>query len=210
MGWGLFSPRSGRMGETVSSHGNISTQSFVVWENAFSPQELDALVAYGDRQRLEKAGVSYEPGQDGAAPMRSSRTAWLPRDAESAWIHERLERVVMALNSEVYRFALIGFSDPLQYTVYQDNEGGFFDWHADQMEAPEPRKLSFSLQLSHGDSYEGCDLEIFGGSTRVPVAIPRERGTLVAFPSYVMHRVTPVRKGVRKALVFWAGGPPFR
>ena len=73
-----------------------------------------------------------------------------------------------------------------------------------------PRKLSFSLQLSEDDSYEGCDLEIFGGSTRVPMAVPRARGTLVAFPSYVMHRVTPVTRGTRKALVFWAGGPRFR
>jgi len=195
----------------VSAAGNISTQSFVVWENAFSPQELDAIVAYGDRLRLEKASVIYEPGQGGGKdPVRITRTAWFPRVAETAWIYERLERIALALNQQVYHYDLVGFSDPLQYTVYQDDEGGFFDWHADQLEAPMPRKLSFSLQLSEAGSYEGCDLEIFGGSTRAPVAAPRERGIMVAFPSYVMHRVTPVTRGTRKALVFWAAGPRFR
>ncbi len=199
----------------MSGEGNSSTQSFVTWQNAFSPQELDGIVEYGDRLRLEKAAVTYEAGQGETArgtdnPIRITRTAWFPREAETAWIYERLERVAQALNAQVYRYDLHGFSDPLQYTVYQDNEGGFFDWHADQMEAPIQRKLSFSLQLSAADSYQGCDLEIFGGSTRVPTPAPRERGILVAFPSYVMHRVTPVTAGTRRALVFWAAGPPFR
>jgi PKHD-type hydroxylase len=39
---------------------------------------------------------------------------------------------------------------------------------------------------------------------------PRERGTVIAFPSYVLHRVTPITSGVRKALVVWAMGPKFR
>jgi len=195
----------------VSGEGNSSTQSFVTWQDAFSPQELDGIVEYGDRLRLEKAAVTYEAGQSGAdTPLRITRTAWFPRAPETAWIYDRLERVAQALNGQVYRYDLHGFSDPLQYTVYQDNEGGFFDWHADQMDVPLPRKLSFSMQLSEGDSYKGCDLEIFGGSTRVPIPAPRTRGILVAFPSYVMHRVTPITSGTRKALVFWAAGPPFR
>ena len=61
------------------------------------------------------------------------------------------------------------------------------------------RKLSFSLQLSDSSEYEGCDLEIHGGPS--PLAAPRARGSLVAFPSYMMHRVTPIRSGTRKALV---------
>jgi predicted 2-oxoglutarate/Fe(II)-dependent dioxygenase YbiX len=36
------------------------------------------------------------------------------------------------------------------------------------------------------------------------------RGTVIAFPSYVLHRVTPIESGVRKALVVWVAGPEFR
>ena len=73
---------------------------------------------------------------------------------------------------------------------------------------PAPRKLSATLQLTDGALYEGCDLELFG--THQVEAAPRTRGSLVVFPSYVLHRVTPIRTGTRKALVIWSTGPDFR
>jgi PKHD-type hydroxylase len=39
---------------------------------------------------------------------------------------------------------------------------------------------------------------------------PKEKGAVVMFPSYLMHRITPVTKGVRKSLVLWVGGNTFR
>jgi hypothetical protein len=39
---------------------------------------------------------------------------------------------------------------------------------------------------------------------------PRERGTVIAFPSCVLHRVTPITAGTRKSLVVWITGPKFR
>jgi len=70
------------------------------------------------------------------------------------------------------------------------------------------RKLSLSVQLSHGHDYEGCDLQFVGGNKTETG--PRERGTVIAFPSYVLHRVTPIVSGTRKALVVWTTGPNFR
>jgi PKHD-type hydroxylase len=184
-------------------------QPFTVWENAFSPAELDAIEALGDRLKLEKASITYT---DGAAatddPVRVTRTAWMARAAETAWIYDRLERVIRVLNAQIYRFDIAGFSDQLQYTVYHGEEGGHFDWHIDLVRHTSHRKLSFSLQLSDPGAYQGCDLEIHGGPAPMPA--PRTRGALIAFPSYVMHRVTPITGGTRKALVIWTAGPPFR
>ena len=39
---------------------------------------------------------------------------------------------------------------------------------------------------------------------------PRTRGAVIAFPSFFLHRVTPIISGTRKALVVWATGPEFR
>jgi len=36
------------------------------------------------------------------------------------------------------------------------------------------------------------------------------RGALIAFPSYVLHRVTPIESGTAKSLVIWVNGPQFR
>jgi PKHD-type hydroxylase len=182
---------------------------FASWDNAFTAAELDAIIAIGDRLKLEKASVTYTAG-DGSTedPTRITRTAWIGRTPETAWIYDRLERIIRTLNQQIYRFDLSGFADQLQYTVYDAGEGSHFDWHIDLVRHSSHRKLSFSLQLSDPASYEGCDLEIHGGPKSLPA--PRTRGSLIAFPSYVMHRVTPIRAGTRKALVIWTAGPPFR
>jgi hypothetical protein len=97
----------------------------------------------------------------------------------------------------------------LQYAEYHEEENGFYDQHVDIAPlSPLQRKLSFSLQLSDEDSYEGGDLEVFAGGD--PIKMPRKKGTLTVFPSFVVHRVAPVTKGVRKSLVWWATGPAFK
>jgi len=119
---------------------------------------------------------------------------------------------VLRLNAEHFRADLSGLST-MQYAVYRESDSGYFDWHSDygrRADAPEqePRKITLSLQLSDGADYDGCDLEVRTGHP-VDVA-PRERGTLVAFWSNALHRVTPITRGVRKSLVMWAAGPEFR
>lgn len=117
-----------------------------------------------------------------------------------------MERAARTMNHQVYRFELSGFSDFFQYSVYHGAEGGHFGWHIDQVRGPAHRKLSFSLQLSGPDEYAGGDLVIHAAQ---PATAPKNRGVLIAFPSYALHRVTPVTAGTRKAMVFWTAGPPF-
>jgi PKHD-type hydroxylase len=38
----------------------------------------------------------------------------------------------------------------------------------------------------------------------------RQKGSALLFPSYMLHRVTPVTSGTRKSLVLWVGGNPYR
>ena len=72
----------------------------------------------------------------------------------------------------------------------------------------ELRARLFSLQLSGPSNYEGGELMIQAGDG--DCAAEKARGTLIAFPSYVLHRVAPVTTGVRKSLVIWVAGPEFR
>ena len=102
---------------------------------------------------------------------------------------------------------LRGFFEAPQFLVYRDTEGGHYDWHLDRgREAP--RKLSLTIQLTDPSRYEGCELEFnIGGGT---LSTPRSRGHVIAFPSYMIHRVTPITSGVRKAIVAWVTGPEFK
>jgi PKHD-type hydroxylase len=69
------------------------------------------------------------------------------------------------------------------------------------------RKLSLTLQLSPPEAYEGGGLEFFGAGE---LSVSRLQGTLIAFPSFLHHRVTPITRGKRESLVMWWHGPAFR
>ena len=69
------------------------------------------------------------------------------------------------------------------------------------------RKLSAVVQLSDPDEYVGGKLQFM--INRDIIDAPMGKGTVIFFPSYLLHRVTKVEKGWRNSLVCWFHGPPF-
>jgi PKHD-type hydroxylase len=186
-----------------------SAQPFAAWRDGFTREELDTIVDYGEKQRHEKATIEDEGRLEVTDHIRVTRLAWIPHDPETNWVYDRLWRIGYHLNLNTYRFDLSGISERLQYTIYESAEGGHYDWHIDRSTtAPMPRKLSLVLQLSDPADYEGCSLEI-RAANNIDVA-PLERGTVIAFPTYVLHRVTPIQRGRRASLVSWISGPLLR
>ena len=58
-------------------------------------------------------------------------------------------------------------------------------------------------------NFEGGDFEMVGEGERG--GVPRlEEGSVIVFPSFIEHRVTPVTKGIRYSLVAWFVGQPFK
>ncbi len=199
------------MFDTVAAKTNSgSTPTYMLGENAFTAAELDRLVAYGDSLALQKAVLEGDTWkQEDADRIRITRNAWLAPNPDTQWVYERVQALIQGANERFHNFELTGFSDDFQYTVYHGVEGGHYDWHMDLSTQKQfPRKLSMSIQLSDPGDYEGCDLQFYGH--RQLETAPRTRGTAIIFPSYILHRVTPVVSGTRKALVAWAGGPMFK
>ena len=71
------------------------------------------------------------------------------------------------------------------------------------------RKLSFTLQLSHPDEYEGGNIE-FKGLDGDKYIAPRKRGSIILFDSRINHRVCEIIKGERKSIVGWVLGPRWK
>ncbi len=184
------------------------TITFVPWANAFTPEELDRIERTGDALPQAQAGLMSDTAADTRDKIRVTRTAWLDGIDENKWIYDRIQQITMTINAMAYRFDLSGFSERIQYSVYHGSEGGHYDWHVDQGPLVTRRKLSLSLQLTDPSQYQGGDLQFLAGS-RTETA-PRDRGMLIAFPSYGVHRVAPVTAGTRKSLVIWITGPQFR
>jgi PKHD-type hydroxylase len=92
---------------------------------------------------------------------------------------------------------------------YKSADEGHYDWH---MDAGPPidgvqRKLSISILLSDPSEFEGGELQFKGIEDQ---KILTKQGSIVVFPSFIEHKVTPVTKGVRYSAVTWASGPSFR
>ena len=71
------------------------------------------------------------------------------------------------------------------------------------------RKLSFSLILSDPSEYEGGQFQIMSYNNKM-YEVPQEKGNLIIFDSQAVHRVRPIKSGVRKSLVGWVIGPRWR
>jgi PKHD-type hydroxylase len=179
-----------------------------------TPAQLTAIRAYGDHL-LATEGHVARVGYDDAARedehARCSRLAWLRPDLlETAWLFARIAHAAQDANARFWQYDLWGFHDELQYTFYDGARAGHFTWHQDRSDATlrPQRKLSVVLLLSDPGEYGGGDFEIFDG---FPVAVKaKAAGTLLVFPSFMQHRVSPVTWGERRSIVGWLCGPKFR
>jgi PKHD-type hydroxylase len=181
---------------------------YACWEGAFTDGEMDRIEAYGDGLAPNKATLVGRDVAEEYSDIRITNTAWIRPSPDTKWIYDRMQAVIRTLNNKVWQFDISGFSEDFQYAVYQGSEGGHYDWHVDQADVSKVRKLSLSLQLTDPSQYDGCDLQL--RAAKNIHSAPRTRGTLIAFPSYVLHRVTPITRGVRKSVVVWTTGPKFR
>lgn len=179
---------------------------FVYYNGLFLPPEIDRILKFWDDDKTIKATVS---GGDGKYKdeLRKSSVMFIDNTKENDWIYHKLASLAINCNNERYWFDLLGFHQELQLTRY--TVGDFFEWHLDfgagEISA---RKLSMTMQLSDPDDYEGGDLQFMVNQNIVTA--PREKGTIIIFPSFMMHRITPISKGVRQSIVGWVSGPPYR
>lgn len=95
-----------------------------------------------------------------------------------------------------------------EHELYRYEPGDFFDWHMDLGDgALANRKVTTLIQLTSPSEYEGGRLELFGNDHHTASV---RRGTILVYPSYIMHRVTEVTSGIRYSLGGEVLGPPFR
>ncbi len=128
---------------------------------------------------------------------------------EDIW--NKLAKVVAEVNSRYFHFDLTGFYEPIQLGIYTAEDKGHYDWHVDMFisNTNAPRKLSMVLMLSDPSEFEGGELLLKSDSDEYR-SLSLAKGRAWFFPSYMLHKVTPVTKGTRKTLVLWVGGPQFK
>ena len=142
--------------------------------------------------------------------LRRADIVWLDDLPGAGWVMDRMIAITAAANREGYGFDLTDFGESAQVARYDAARAAHFDWHADIGGGTwaARRKLTVVVQLSEPSSYEGGALDIWAGHS--PQTAPRDVGTAIVFPSFHLHRVQPVTRGMRWSLTLWAHGPAFR
>jgi len=180
--------------------------NYYYFDKEFNDETIGRVKKIGDsipKQKGETGG-----GSDGkVSEYRKSDIAWIPDNNESTWLYSKIADLAMIANKEMWNFDIWGYHDSLQYTIYNGN-GGHYDWHADLGPNMSNRKLSVVLQLSDPSEYEGGELQMNLGSSII--SVPRQKGLICFFPSFVLHRVTPLTSGIRTSLVTWLCGANLR
>ncbi|WP_417723263.1 2OG-Fe(II) oxygenase [Salipiger sp.] len=176
-------------------------------EDAFSAVDCSRLI---DIARSAESSDARLVGRQRDHNLRRADLVWLDDVAETEWVMDRIIDVVRIANREAFGFELDSFGESAQIARYGAEREGHFDWHSDigdgQLAAR--RKLTMVVQLSEPEEYAGGTLEVMPSAHVIESR--RERGTATLFPSYLLHRVTPVTEGARFSMTIWAHGPAFR
>jgi predicted 2-oxoglutarate/Fe(II)-dependent dioxygenase YbiX len=112
----------------------------------------------------------------------------------------------IAANQKAWKFD-VSHANQCDYLRY--DEHGHYKAHVDTFMNPgdkETRKLTVLVFLN--DDFEGGRLFLQNGDERMYP--PQAPGTALVFPSYLLHGVEPVTKGIRRSIVTWLVGPWFK
>lgn len=160
-----------------------------------------------EKKSLEKKDISK------LYKTRNSSIVWM----YEPWIWRALEPWINEANKNCHWNFQLSNAENFQFTKYSKSQ--HYSWHQDSFLKPDDngliRKISVTLSLEDGDAYEGGDFEfdLRNNPHSKPVIRKceeaRKKGSMIIFPSFIWHRVTPVKKGTRYSLVIWNRGNPF-
>ena len=204
----------------------LNKNSFCIIPNAVPTHICDKIIKYGNehKQKMAVTGnlskrkkpLTQKEIKD-LKKHRNSRVTFL----NDWWIQRHIFPAIQEANIVAKWNLSITGHESMQFTKY--NKGQFYDWHYDSWVDPYKnntvRKLSVTVSLSDENDFEGGDLEfaIQDNNAKKPLKKilrtcheVRKKGSLVVFPSFLWHRVTPVIRGTRYSLVIWSTGEPYR
>jgi PKHD-type hydroxylase len=103
---------------------------------------------------------------------------------------------------------IIDQNEHVQFAKY--SESHHYSWHTDTFTLglkDTDRKITVVCLLNEPSEFEGGDFQI---RLYQDYTVPLEKGSVVAFPSILEHRVVPIKSGTRYSATTWISGPRFK
>ena len=194
----------------------LFTPQFIVDHNFFTSSECDFISHHCSTLKL-KEGEEYNKYSH-IPQQRRANIAFIDTIThETQWLYEKFNNIIAHYNDSHFDYDITGY-DYMQYAKY-----GVGDKHDFHMDLPMGtrmldyyltecfRKLSVILLLSEpGVDFEGGNFEINHFSEQFPNNANMRKGTVLIFPSFMLHRVAPITSGIRQTISVWPIGPKFR
>jgi PKHD-type hydroxylase len=174
---------------------------YAFWNNAFTKEECETIINIAKDKGLIKGTTKA------LNDVRESKISWLYPVDSMDWVFRRVTDITLNLNERFFKFDLFGLNEGFQFTNYEAPSGKYGK-HVDRAINIPVRKLSISIQLTDPKEYEGGELYLYDEDKGT--LMDKTQGTLIMFPSYVLHEVMPVTKGERNSLVTWVTGKQFK
>lgn len=171
------------------------------WQGAFTKEECKKIIQIAKKKGMIKGTTRSK------SDVRESKISWLYSSDEMEWAFRRVTDMVLDLNERFFNFDIFGLNEGFQFTNYKAPSNKYGK-HVDRSSDFIVRKLSISIQLTDPKEYEGGELYLYEDDQGV--LMDKKQGTLIMFPSYVLHEVKPVTKGERNSLVTWVTGNQFK
>jgi len=173
------------------------------WQGAFTKEECKKIIQIAKKKGLIK-GTTFGKNK---SDVRKSKISWLYPSDDMSWVFRRVTDIVLDLNKRFFNFDVFGLNEGFQFTNYKAPSNKYGK-HVDRASDFVVRKLSISIQLTDPKEYEGGELYLYEDDKGM--LMDKKQGTLIMFPSYILHEVTPVTKGERNSLVTWVTGNQFK
>ena len=174
---------------------------YAYWNDAFTKEECEKIIKIAKNKGLIKGETK------GKSDIRKSKVSWLYSCDDMDWVFRRVTDIILNLNERFFGFDIFGLNEGFQFTNYKAPSDKYGK-HVDRAMDFVVRKLSVSIQLTDPKEYEGGELYLYDDDKGT--LMDKKQGTLILFPSYVLHEVMPVTKGERNSLVTWVTGNQFK
>mgnify|MGYP001302976164 CR=1 FL=1 len=191
------------------------TEGISYWQphEKISPEVCQSIIDLSKKQKFFDAGVVF-PDSEGVG-IDKDRRIGKHNFNNQQWVYDLIWPYMEEANKEAeWNFEI---SSAESYQVAKYEVGDHYKTHMDSLGTHstrwiekdnsnlhnKTRKMSMSLILN--DDYEGGDLILYGAGK-----VKQEIGSMVFFPSFLLHEVGPVTKGTRYSLVVWFLGNPWR
>jgi PKHD-type hydroxylase len=184
--------------------------SFPPDHGGLSRDEVARILAAMDDEKLKQGRITTKDGKNLNAGIRSGRVQWVRHNEVGEPIFSHLFTLACVANRErKWNFDIQGIAGSLQAVRYWGDREEHYDWHVDWGGGnSRNRKITVVAHLSEDDEFTGGQLQITNSSN--PWSAVQAAGTVTVFPTFLLHRVTPVMSGCRSAAVCWVLGPSWR